>query len=59
MDDQGCAAIGENVFEEAMEKYIPVHFLQGFTIIPWRWPNESVICPFVSPVKEEVSEPVL
>jgi hypothetical protein len=47
VDDKGCAALGENVFVEAMEEYVSVDFLQDFTVIPRRWPNKSMIRPFV------------
>jgi hypothetical protein len=59
VNDERGAVIRENIFEEPMEKYISVHLLQDFTVIPGRWPNESMIRPFVSPVKEVAPETVL
>jgi hypothetical protein len=59
VDDERGAVIRENIFEEPMEKYISVHLLQDFTVIPGRWPNKSMIRPFVSPVEEVASELIL
>lgn len=59
MNDERGAVIRENIFVEPVEEYVSVHFLQGFTVIPRRWPNESMIRPFVPAVEEVASESIL
>ena len=58
VDDVGGAVLRENIFKEPVEKYIPVHLLHRFTIIPGRRPDKPVIRSLISPVEEVISEPV-
>jgi len=58
VDDQRGAVLRENIFKEPVEKYIPVHLLHRFTIIPGRRPDKPVIRSLISPVEEVISEPV-
>jgi hypothetical protein len=50
--DERRAVFGEDIFKESVEKYISVHFLQRFAIIPGRRANETVIRPLISSVEE-------
>lgn len=58
VDDQRGAVLRENIFKEPVEKYIPVHLLHRFPIIPGRRPDKPVIRSLISPVEEVISEPV-
>ena len=57
--DERGTVFREDIFKEPMEKYVRVHFLHRFTIIPGRRANEAVIRPLISPIEEVASEPVL
>jgi len=51
--------LGENIFKEPVKKYIPVYVLERFAIIPGRWANKPVICPFIPPIEEVAPESIL
>ncbi len=59
VDDEGRAVLGKDIFKKSVEKYIPVDFPKRLVIIPWRGTDETMIRPFVPPVKEMIREPVL
>jgi hypothetical protein len=54
--DERRAVFGEDIFKESVEKYISVHFLQRFAIIPGRRANKTVIRPLLSPIEEVAPE---
>jgi hypothetical protein len=58
MDDQWGAVLGEDIFKKTVEEYISVHFRYGFTIIPGRRSNKTMIRPLISSVKEMGTKPV-
>ncbi len=59
VDDEGRAVLGEDIFKESVEKYIPVDFPKRLTIIPGRGTDETMIRAFIPPVKKVIREPVL
>jgi hypothetical protein len=56
--DERGAVFGKDIFEEPVEKYISVHLLHRFTVIPGSGSDKTVICPLISSVKEGISVPV-
>lgn len=59
VDDERDAVLGQNVFKKSVEKYIPIHFLQCFTIVPGGGTDETVIRALVAAVEEVALELVL
>jgi len=59
VDDEWGAVFRKNIFKEAVEKNISVHFLHHFTLIPGRRSNKTVIRSLISTVEEVVTESVL
>ncbi len=58
MYDERSTVLRENVFEQSVKKYISVHLHHRFTIVPWRWPDKTVIRSLVSAVEKMVAESI-
>ena len=53
--DERGAVLGKDVFEESVEKYIPVRFLHRLAVIPRRRTNKPVIRSLIPSVEEGVA----
>src|SRR4030042_6079721 len=57
--DERGAVFGKDIFKKPVEKYISVHFLHCFAVIPGRGTNKTVICALISSIEEGAVVPVL